>query len=320
MTIGRRQAILASIACLLEGSAHSQEVAKTASLGLGAALDGLQVFPKDNPWNRHVSDLPKDKLSAAILKRIGLDKPLHPDFGTVYDGVPNGIPYVVVNGSQEKVVVRFETSGESDPGPYPIPKDAPIEGGPAGKGDRHVLVVDRDHRKLYELFSARINPLTKEWSAGSGAVFDLTSNKMRPAGWTSADAAGLPIFPGLVRYEEAAVIGVIKHAFRFTLVKTRRAYVHPARHFASTHRDIDLAPMGMRVRLKDSFPIDQFPPQARAIAQALKTYGMIVADNGSDFYLNGSPDPRWNDDDLSTLKRIKVRDFEVVAMSEVVMD
>ena len=291
---------------------------EASTLGPGASLSGLQIFPADNPWNLDVSRLPVDKLSSAILGRIGLDKAIHPDFGTVYAGVPNGIPYVVVAGSRKRVPVRFENSDESDAGAYPIPIDAPIEGGPGGKGDRHVLVLDRDNRKLYELFAARPDADGKGWSAGSGAVFDLASNKTRPAGWTSADAAGLPVFPGLARYEEAATAGGIRHAFRFTVARTRRAYVHPARHFASPHRDVDLPPMGMRVRLKGSFAIDRFPSQARAISLALKTYGMILADNGSDWYLSGSPDPRWDDDDLATLKRIKIRDFEVVAMGEIV--
>ncbi len=316
----RRQVIVGTVACLFGNSAQSQVAGNPrANLGVGAPLAGVRIFPEDNPWNRDISTLPRDRASTALLARIGLNKPLHPDFGTVYAGVPNGIPYVVVDGSQEKVPVRFEFSEESDPGPYPIPPDAPIEGGPTGKGDRHVLIIDRDSRKLYEVFSAHLERGGKSWAAGSGAVFDLNSNKLRPAGWTSADAAGLPIFPGLARYEEAAS-GIIKHAFRFTLVHTRRAYVPPARHFASMRRDADLPPMGMRVRLKASYSIDQFPPQARAIAQALKTYGMILADNGSDFYVSGSPDPRWNDDDLGTLKRVKVEDFEVVAMGKVVMD
>jgi hypothetical protein len=285
---------------------------------VGANLNGLQVFPADNPWNRDISKLPVDKASAAILKRLGLEKPLHPDFGTTYNGVPNGIPYLVVSGSQKKVPVQFEYADESDPGPYPVPLDAPIEGGPSGKGDRHVLVIDRDNRKLYELYAAHVTADGQGWTAGSGAIFDLSSNKLRPANWTSADAAGLPVFPGLVRYEEAAINKVIRHAFRFTVARTRRAYVSPARHYASPHRDLDLPPMGMRVRLKKSIAIDEFPPQARVIALALKTYGMILADNGSDWYLNGAPDPRWDDDDLGTLKRIKIKDFEVVQMGELV--
>ena len=310
---------MAALAGMLGRTARARPVLDPqAALGPGANLNGLPIFPADNPWNLDVSRLPVDKSSGAILGRVGLDKALHPAFGNFYEGVPNGIPYVVVAGSQERVPVRFDYPDESDPGPYPIPIDAPIEGSPGGKGDRHVLVIDRDNRKLYELFEARPDPGGKGWSAGSGAVFDLASNKSRPAGWTSADAAGLPIFPGLVRYEEAAIAGVIRHAFRFTVTRTRRAYVRPARHFASANRDANLAPMGMRVRLKGSFAIDRLPPQARAIALALKTYGMILADNGGDWFLTGSPDPRWDDDDLASLKRIKVRDFEVVAMGEVV--
>jgi hypothetical protein len=286
-------------------------------LGPGAALGDRRVFPADNAWNRDASRDLVDPLSTAILRRVGLDKPLHPDFGTVYDGHPNGIPYVVVPGGQPRVPVRFQYADESDPGPYPIPPDAPIEGGPQSDGDRHVLVVDRDHGKLYELFSARRAADGRGWSASSGAVFDLDSNAVRPAGWTSADAAGLPIFPGLVRYEDVVSKGVVSHAFRFTVVRSRRGYIPPARHFASPHRDVDLPPMGMRVRLKALYNLKPFPPQARVILEALKTHGMLLADNGGDWFLSGAPDPRWDDDDLATLKRVKVRDFEVVRMGEV---
>jgi hypothetical protein len=287
-------------------------------LGPGADLGGRRVFPEDNPWNRDVSRDPVDPHSAAILARVGLGKPLHPDFGTVYQGVPNGIPYVVVPGTQPRVPVRFRYADESDPGPYPIPPDAPVEGGPNGRGDRHVLVIDRDRWVLYELFSARPDPGGKGWSAGSGAVFDLNANRDRPAGWTSADAAGLPVFPGLVRFDEVGVQKVVRHAFRFTVVRSRRGYVAPARHFASRHTDEDLPPMGMRVRLKSSYDISRFPPQARVILQALKTHGMLLADNGGDWFLSGAPDPYWDDEDLATLKRVKVRDFEVVRMGDVV--
>jgi hypothetical protein len=276
------------------------------------------VFPPDNPWNQDVSGRPVDPRSDRILRRVGLDKPLHPDFGTVYGGRPNGIPYVVVPGTQPKVPVRFEYPDESDPGPYPIPPDAPIEGGPDARGDRHVLVIDRDHGKLYELFSARPVPGGRGWRAGSGAVFDLNSNALRPAGWTSADAAGLPVFPGLVRFDEVVGQGAVRHAFRFTVRRTRRGYVAPARHYASRLDDVDLPPMGMRVRLKGSYDVGRFPPQARVILRALQTHGMLLADNGGDWFLSGAPDPRWDDDDLSTLKRVKVRDFEVVAMGDVV--
>jgi hypothetical protein len=296
----------------------AQEPTTAAGLGPGAALGTRRVFPANNAWNRDVSRDPVDRLSTAILRRIGLDKPLHPDFGTVYEGHPNGIPYVVVPGDQPRVRVRFRYAGESDPGPYPIPPGAPIEGGPDSRDDRHVLVIDRDHWKLYELFSAYPEPGGRAWSAASGAIFDLASNAVRPPGWTSADAAGLPIFPGLVRYDEVVQQGVVHHAFRFTVVRSRRGYIPPARHFASRLTDLDLPPMGLRARLKASYDLDRFPPQARVILQALKTHGMLLADNGGDWYLSGAPDPRWDDDDLATLKRVKVRDFEVVRMGEIV--
>nr|CAA9233674.1 outermembrane protein [uncultured Armatimonadetes bacterium] len=285
-------------------------------LGIGADLGGRRLFPANNPWNQDVSGLPADPRSDALIASIGRDKPLHPDFGTTYNGAPNGIPYVVVPGTQPRVPVRFEYADESDPGPYPVPPDAPIEGGPAGKGDRHILILDRDRWKLYELFSAY--PEGRGWRAGSGAIFDLNSNDLRPAGWTSADAAGLPVLPGLVRYDEVHGRKAIRHALRFTVTRSRRGYVHPARHFASSRTDPDLPPMGMRVRLKAGYDISGFPPPARVILTALKRYGMIVADNGGDWFVSGSPDPRWNDEDLATLKRVKGRDFEVVKMGEVV--
>jgi hypothetical protein len=286
--------------------------AAEVGLGVGASLGGRRPFPDDDPWNQDVSRLPVDPNSDALVRGIGLARPLHPDFGTAYNGVPNGIPYIVVPGTQPRVPVEFEYAHESDPGPYPVPLDAPIEGGPMGVGDRHVLVIDRDGWKLYELFSAK--PARNGWLAGSGAVFDLDRNTIRPAGWTSADAAGLPIFPGLVRYDEVVEQGAIRHAIRFTCARTRRAYVPPARHYASQDRSPDLPPMGMRVRLKADYDISRFPPAARAILAALKTYGMLLADNGSDWFISGAPDPRWNDDELGTLKRVKGQDFEVVRM------
>jgi hypothetical protein len=214
--------------------------------------------------------------------------------------------------------VTFDYADESDPGPYPLPTDAPIEGGTASRGDRHVLVLDRDHWKLYELYAAYPIPLTRNWTAGSGAIFDLGSNGLRPAGWTSADAAGLPIFPGLVRYDEVAGQGVLRHALRFTVQHTRRAYLAPARHFASSDTSPNLPPMGMRVRLKASFDISGFPPSARVILQALKTYGMMVADNGGDWFISGAPDARWNDAELNTLKQVTGSNFEVVLMGALV--
>lgn len=295
----------------------SGQGARAVGLGIGASLDGRRVFPADNPWNRDISRLPADPNSDALIRSIGLDKPLHPDFGTVYDGVPIGIPYVIVPSTQPRVPVRFEYADESDPGPYPIPPDVPIEGGPDSRGDRHVLVIDRDQWKLYELFAAYPQP-DGSWRAGSGAVFDLNSNALRPAGWTSADAAGLPVFPGLVRYDEVFEQQAIRHALRFTCRRTRRAYVHPARHFASRLTDPDLPPMGICVRLKSSYAISGFPPTARVILTALKRYGMFLADNGSDLFLTGAPDRRWDDEELHTLTRVKGRDLEVVHMGRVV--
>jgi hypothetical protein len=285
---------------------------------LSTALPARRVFPPDNAWNRDVSKDPVDPNSDNLIAGIGTETKLHPDFGTFYNGAPNGIPYVVVPGSQPKVPVTFQYADESDPGPYPIPPDAPIEGGPNGSGDRHVLVVDRDHWKLYELFAA--HPEGPGWRAGSGALFDLSSNKRRPAGWTSADAAGLPIFPGLVRYDEAVERGVIKHALRFTVVHSRHAYVEPATHCASKLTDPNLPPMGMRVRLKAGFDVSPFPSEVRVILNALKKYGMFVADNGSNWFLSGAPDPRWDDAHLTTMKQVRGRDFEVVKMGRLVTD
>src|ERR1043166_8493506 len=285
-------------------------------LGANASIAGKRLLPDDNPWNQDISKESVDPNSDNLIKSIGLNKPLHPDFGTVYRGNPNGIPYVVVDGKQEKVQIKFRYADESDPGPYPVPKDAPIEGGPKSKGDRHVLVLDRDNWKLYELFDA--HPDGNGWKAGSGAVFNLKSNDLRPAGWTSADAAGLPILPGLVRYDEVVEKKKIEHALRFTIERSRRAYVAPATHFASQKTDANLPPMGMRVRLKADFDIKPFPEEVQVILRALQKYGMFVADNGGDWFLSGAPDPRWNDDNLHTMKKIKGSAFEVVKMGKVV--
>jgi hypothetical protein len=257
-----------------------------------------------------------DPRSDTLIASIGVSKKLHPDFGADYNGGPFGIPYIVVSGSVAKVPVRFEYADESDRGPYPIPARAPIEGGAGSDGDRHVIVVDRDNWRLYELYAAARTSGSARWTAGSGAVFDLATGTTRPAGWTSADAAGLPIFPGLVRYDEVAA-GRISHALRFTVSQTRRAYVAPARHFASSSPSASLPPMGMRVRLKASYPISAYPRPARIILQALKTYGMIVADNGSDWYLSGAPDKRWDDEALGALKEVPGSAFEVVRMGKV---
>jgi hypothetical protein len=291
----------------------AQQAGGSVKLGANVSLGGKRVFPDDNPWNQDISKEPVDPNSDNLIASIGRDRPLHPDFG---QGASSGIPYVVVPGDQAKVPVRFEYPDESDPGPYPVPPDAPIEGGPKAKGDRHILVLDRDNWKLYELFAAF--PEGKGWKAGSGAIFDLKSNKLRPAGWTSADAAGLPIFPGLVRYDEAVEQKVIRHALRFTAQKTRRAYVAPATHFASRHTGANLPPMGMRVRLKADYDISRFPPEVQVILTALKRYGMFLADNGGNWFITGAPNPRWDDDTLHTLKRVKGRDLEVVKMGPLV--
>jgi hypothetical protein len=307
--------VAGSLAAFASAHAESSKVA----LGPNASLGGQRLLPDDSPWHQDISKSPVDPRSERILARVGLDKTLHPDFGGVYEGTPIGIPYVVVPGTQKKVPISFKDAEESEPGPYPIPPNAPIEGGPNSKDDRHVIVLDRDNWKLYEVFNAF--PDGKGgWKGDSGAIWDLRKNQVRPPRWTSADAAGLPILPGLVRYDEAVEKGAIEHALRFTLRKTRRAYVPPASHWASRDHDEDLAPMGMRVRLKANYDVSGFTPEVKAILVALKKYGMFLADNGSDFYVSGTHDPRWDSDKMRQLKRIKGRDLEVVEMKEIVTD
>jgi hypothetical protein len=268
------------------------------------------VFPADNAWNEDVSSLPVATNSSQYLSRIaalGGNQLLHADFG---GGGAYGIPYVTVPGTQPLVPVQFTAYGdESDPGPYPVPLGAPVEGG----SDRHVLVVDRDHCKLYEMFDAW--PQSDHWDAGSGAVFDLTSDALRPDGWTSADAGGLPIFPGLVRYDEVSA-GQITHALRVTFAATQRAYLHPATHDASSSTDATLPPMGLRLRLKASFDVSHYTGEARVVLDALKRYGLIVADNGSNWFITGAADSRWNDTDLDQLKTVPGSAFEVVDTGE----
>jgi hypothetical protein len=298
-----------------------------ADLGPGAALNGAISFPADNAWNTDISNAPVDPNSANLIASIGANTSIHPDFGSgLYQGAPIGIPYIVVPGTQAPVATHYsDFADESDPGPFPIPADAPIEGqmadGSAFGGDRHVIVIDRDHNRLYELGNAYPQS-NGSWNATGGYKFFLDSNNVRPGGqpgWTSADAAGLPIFPGLVRYEEAAA-GLIPHAVRFTVAASRKAYVPPATHYASSNTSANLPPMGMRVRLKSSFVIDpSFTKESKAIMQALKTYGMIVADNGSNWYINGAPDPRWNNSKLlSELGTLKGSNFEVIQMTGLV--
>jgi hypothetical protein len=298
------------------GASAGKEKDGVPKLGINASLGGKRVFPADNPWNTDISQSAVDPHSQALVASIGLEKHLHPDFGTVYRGAPLGIPYVAVPGDQPRKAVSFRYADESDRTDYPIPDNAPIEGGENAKGDRHVLVIDRDNWKLYELFSA--SKAGNSWRAGSGAIFDLNSNQLRPAGWTSTDAAGLPVFPGLVRYDEVVEQKVIPHALRFTVKRSRHAYVPPARHFASRSNDPNLAPMGMRVRLKAEYDISKFPASAQVILAALKKYGMFVADNGGDWFISGAPDPRWNVEDLATIKKVNGKNFEVVKMEGIV--
>jgi hypothetical protein len=276
---------------------------------------GCRVLPADDIWNVRVDDLPLDPSSAAYINTIGAAEYVHADFGSGEwppgSGSPIGIPFTDVPGDQAKVSVSFTWAGESDPGPYPIPPDAPIEGGPAGTGDRHVLVIDRDNCILYELFNAWPQP-DGSWNAGSGAIFDLGSSDLRPDGWTSADAAGLPILPGLVRYEEVAA-GEINHAIRVTAPQTRRAYVWPARHYASDLTGPQYPPMGQRFRLQRDFDISGFSAETRVILVALKKYGMILADNGSSWFISGAPHESWNNTILHELHQVFGSDFEAVA-------
>ena len=300
-----RAALVAVIGLLLlDGGATAQALRHPAA-------PKCPIFPKSNPWNQRVDRLPVAADSTAIIESIGPEETLHPDFGSgLWQGAPIGIPITVVRRSQRKVRIAFQYADESDRGPYPIPRQVKIEGGLHSTGDRHALILDRDACRLYELFA--LHPASGGgWRAGSGAIWNLRSNRLRPAGWTSADAAGLPILPGLARYDEVAR-GRIDHALRFTVSRTRRAYVHPARHYASSSSDPSLPPMGLRLRLKASFPTRSFPRQARIVLEALKRYGMLVADNGSDWYITGAPDPRWSNQQLRALKRVPGSAFEVV--------
>jgi hypothetical protein len=314
-----RQTASWTAACALGPAATIAALAQRetpSDLGIGASLHGMQVFPRDNPWNTPIAELPVDPNSDRYIESIGRQKHLHPDFGHAPRDGTIGIPYVVVGRKQGRVPIQYEYVAESDPGPFPIPPDAPIEGGRHSQGDRHVLVIDRDDQILYELFGAKREGMG--WKAVSGATFNLRSNRLRTIYWTSADAAGLPIFPGLVRAEEVFERGKIDHALRFTCKRTRRAFTHPARHFASKSRDRHLPPMGMRVRLKANFNVARFSAEARIVLTALKEYGMFLADNGGDWYITGAPDPRFHDERLAELKRVRGEHLEVVCMDEIV--
>lgn len=281
------------------------------------------ILPADNIWNRDISTLPVHAMSDTWVATIGLGAPLHPDFGRPYHGRASGIPYTIIGPTQPLVPITFNYFEDSDPGPYPIPPLVPVEGGAAkpsaGKGDAHVLLVQEGTCTLYEIFAARRLAKGASWSSGSGAVFDLNSNALRPEFLTSADAAGLPILPGLIRFDEVAS-GTITHAIRFTASQTQRAFIWPARHYASSITDPAHPPMGIRVRLKASVDISGFTAANQVILTALKQYGMFLADNGAPWFISGAPDNRWDDDELHALTQLHGSDFEVVDESSLMVD
>jgi len=309
--------LLAACVLLLAHVLYAQSGCSQMSLGREADLNGFIPFPADNAWNQNISQSPVDPNSDNIINLIGPNTPLHPDFGAgLYDGSTMGIPYEVVSG-QPFVNIKFTAYGdESDPGPMPIPHNAPIEGYPhPDDGDRHVLILDRDNCWLYELYHSYPQK-NGSWNADSAAVWDLLNNEQRPYTWTSADAAGLPIFPGLARYDEVSA-GQIQHALRFTLQYSREAFTPPASHWAPNSNNQYAAPMGMRLRLKASYDISSYPPQAKVILAALQQYGMIMADNGSSMFVTGDPDNRWSNNDLGTLKQVPASEFEVILMDPI---
>lgn len=291
--------------------------------GAAPSLAGCQLFPADHVLNAPVAGLPVHPDSAAFVATIGATSGAHPDFGAgLWDGGIIGIPYTTVTSAQPGVEVSFYYPDESDPGPYPLPPSAPVEGAPPGGfadgGDRHVLVVNTDTCLLYELFDAERQG-DGSWEAGSGAIFDLSDYGLRPDGWTSADAAGLPILPLLVRYEEVAA-GEIAHALRFTAPRTRNEHVWPARHDASSHSGSEYPPLGQRFRLREDFDASGMSAEAQVVVAALKRFGMILADNGSAWYLSGAPDDRWDNDALRDLKQLQGSDFEAVDVSSLMVD
>lgn len=282
-----------------------------------AMLGSCEIFPRDNPWNTDISSAPKHPNSDAFIASIGANTNLHPDFGAPYQGEPLGIPFITVGQGQPKVNVTFTYAEESDPGPYPIPKDAPIEGGPDATGDRHVLVIEKDNCVLYELYNAAPKP-NGDWQADSGAIFNLKSNQLRPDRWTSADAAGLPVFAGLVRYDEVVTAKQINHALRFTVSKSQKGYISPATHAASNDASANLPPMGLRVRMRSDYDCSSYSSEVQVICTALKKYGMFVADNGSDWFVSGAPNDNFDSDNLNDLKKIKGSAFEAVDTGPIV--
>ncbi len=281
-------------------------------------LGGCQIFPADSIWNTPIDQEPVDSRSDDYIDSIGRDTPVHPDFGAPWEGAPNGIPFDIVPQDQAMVPVSFDYDDESDPGPYPIPPDAQIEGGPDGDGDRHVLIIQQGSCILYEMFDSWPQE-DGSWHAGSGAIWHLDQNEVRPEGWTSADAAGLPILPGLIKYDEVMNDGEIHHAIRVTLNQIQHAYVHPATHSdGRCGNDPTCPPMGVRLRLKADFDISSFPAPVQVILRAMKKYGLVVADTGTDMYISGVPDDRWDDDALHSLHNVTAGDFVVVQHGEII--
>lgn len=288
------------------------------SYGQSSTIGGCPVFPPDNIWNTPIDSLPVHANSSVYIRSIGPASYTHPDFNSgLWRGGPIGIPYVAVTGSQTRYPVSFHYYSESDPGPYPIPLNAPIQEGPNSTGDRHVIAVDTTNCKIYEMYKAYPGP--SSWTAGSGAIFDMRSNALRPALWTSANAAGLSMLAGLVRYDEVAA-GEIRHAIAFTVPQTRREFVWPARHYASWSTDSRLPAMGQRFRLKANVDISSFPAEVQVILRALKKYGMMITDNGAPWFLMGVPDSRWNSSNLLTIRRILGESFEAVDVSSLMID
>lgn len=307
-----------SVGMTLQVGASAQAASCSGmALGAGASLHGFRAFPDNSSWNKDISAAPVDLNSSGIINFIGGTVGLHADFGSgQYNGSYMGIPYLIVGPQQPMVDVNYMAYGdESDPGPMPIPVNANIEGYPnPGTGDRHVLVLDSANCFLYELYSSY--PQTSSWNADSGAVWDLLATEQRPYQWTSADAAGLPVFPGLIRYDEVAS-GQIRHAIRFTLARSRAAFTPPASHWAANSTDPNAPPMGMRLRLRANFDVSGYSPTNQVILNAMKMYGLILADNGSSMYISGAPDDRWDNNDLHQLGNVHASDFEVVQMSPV---
>jgi hypothetical protein len=307
VTVARTVFFLMAVGLFAAGSANAQQT-----------VGGCAVLPANNIWNTPVDTLPVLSNSASMVTTIGASTGFHADFGAgMWDGGPIGIPFITVAGTQTRYPATFLYADESDPGPYAVPLNAPIEGGSGSTGDRHAIAIDTGHCVLYELYNAF--PQTSSWSADAGAIFDLTSNALRPSGWTSTDAAGLPLMPGLVTYDEV-LTGEIKHAIRFTAPRSRHAFVWPARHYASSLTGTQYPRMGERFRLKAGVDISSYPADVQVILRAMKRYGIIMADNGSAWYISGKPDPRWNDSNLHTLGQLLGSNFEAVDATVLMID